>query len=79
MQQWFTLVLQVVGVDTTPGSSRAAVASTLLANRLSDNAIMESADWASIRTMYHIYLCILPGEPLQGGGGQCSWEPFNSG
>lgn len=67
LRQWFASVLRGATVDAAPGSLPAAVASTLLAQGLSDNAIMSFADWASARVLYANYLRILPMEALRWG------------
>lgn len=67
LQQLFVFVLWAAGEDAPLGSSQEVVASTLLANGLSDNTIVESDDCGSAHTMYQNYLPILPGESLQGG------------
>lgn len=74
LHQWFAAVLRRAGVDATPGSSPAAVASTLSAHSLSGNAIMASVDWAAAYALYQNYLCILPSESL---GGEAGILPYN--
>lgn len=51
-------------MDASPGSSRAAVASTALAWGVSLNNIMQAADWASARTMFVHYVRFLSSEVL---------------
>lgn len=54
LRQWFAHVMQGAGVHASPGSARAAVASTALARDVSENSVMEAADWASAGTLYTI-------------------------
>lgn len=48
----------------SPGPSRAAMTSSLLARGILDNAIMMAADWASAHTMYANYARLILGEAL---------------
>lgn len=64
LRQWFAKVLRESGIDASPGSSRAAVASTALARGVPDNAVMSAADWASARTLYANYIRLLPASAL---------------
>lgn len=70
--QWFASILQQAGIDATPGSSRASVASTAILRGLADNTIMESADCHHLA----LYMLIISAtfRPLQ-----CQWPhlPFN--
>lgn len=64
LKQWFDKVLEGVGVDVSLGSVHAAVASNALALGVSENAIMESADWASVCTLFANYVHFLPTSTL---------------
>lgn len=77
LRQWFALVSERAGVDSCPGSSQAAAASSALMSGLGSNSIMESADWAPSHTMIHIYLHLLPCSVFCGWHGrfECS-NPF---
>lgn len=45
-------------------ASRAAVASTALARGVSENAVMQVADWASVHTLFTNYICLIPAGAL---------------
>lgn len=53
------------GIDAFPGLARAATVSTALARRLSENEVMQTADWASAHTMYANYFRFLTPEVVQ--------------
>jgi hypothetical protein len=65
LRQWFAQTLMGAGITASPGSARSTVASTALARGLSDNAIMQSADWSSSQTLYSNYVRVLPAEALR--------------
>lgn len=60
LKQLFAKVLEEAGVDLSPGSARVAAASAALARGVSENAIMEAANWASVHTLFANYARFLP-------------------
>lgn len=59
--------LEEVGASSSAGSTQVAEASTAVVRGLSDNAIMDSADWALASTMYSNYVRNLPAGVLDRG------------
>jgi hypothetical protein len=64
IKRWVLQILREAGINSSPGSTRAAAASYALARNISLNAIMGAADWSQSTTMFKHYIRLLPQEVL---------------
>ena len=64
IKRWVLQILKAAGIESSPGSTRAAAASFALARNISLKTIMESADWSQSTTLFRHYIRLLPPEVL---------------